>query len=67
MPTVLLFIVANFVVQLLQVVLQSRDLVGGCSDSVLKTHDVFVSLLDDFTLVSDPVFSAVDLGLHAHN
>ena len=55
-PPVLLFIVADLVVELFQVMLECNDFVIGGTNCVLKTHDVFVSLLDHVPLVSGPVF-----------
>ena len=65
MPPVLLLVVADLVVELLQVILQSHDFVFGSSNRVVKTKDVFVTLRADFSLVSDAVLCGFYLKLHA--
>ena len=65
MPPVLLLVVADLIVKLLQVVLESDDLVPGRTDRVVETSDVLVSLLDHLPLVPNPVLCRVNLSAHA--
>ncbi len=65
MSTVLLFIVADFIIKLLQIVFQSSYFIFSGTDGVFQTHDVFITLLNDFFLVSDPVLSGFNLSKQA--
>ena len=60
MPSILLFVVADFIVKLFQVVLESCDFILGGANCILKAHDVFIALLNDFFLVSDPILSRLN-------
>ena len=61
MPSILLFIVADFIVKLFQVVLEGGYFILGGANCILKAHDVFITLLNDFFLMSDPVLSRLNL------
>ena len=65
MPPILLFVVANFVVELFQIVLEGHDLVFYCPDRILKTHNIFVTLLSHLALVPNSILSRFDFRLNA--
>ena len=65
MPPILLLVVTNFVVKLLQIVLEGHDLVLYCSYGVLKTQDIFITLLRHLSLVPYSILCRFNLSLQA--
>ena len=65
MSPILLLIVANFVVELFQIVLEGHDLVLHCPDRILKAHNIFVTLLSHLALVPNSILSRLNLRLNA--
>ena len=65
MPPVLLFVVADLIVQLFQIVLEGHNLVLHCSYGVLKAHNIFIALLRHLSLVPYPVLRRLNLSLEA--
>ena len=65
MPPVLLFVVADLIVKLFQIVLEGHNLVLHCSYGVLKTHNIFITLLRHLSLVPYPVLRRLNLSLEA--
>ena len=57
MPAVLLLVVADFVIHLLQVVLERHNLVLDRTNRILQAHNVFISLLTNLSLVPHPILS----------
>jgi len=64
-PSILLFVVADFIVKLFQVVLEGGYFILGGTNCILKAHDVFIALLNDFFLMSDPILSRLNLSHQA--
>ena len=65
--SILLFIVADLIVELLEVILERHDLILRCSNRILQARDIFISLLDDLLLVPDSILGGLNLSLDVLN
>ena len=64
-PSILLFIVADLIVKLFQIVLECNNFVLSCPNWVFEAENVFIPLVFHFALVPDSILSCLNLSLQA--
>lgn len=65
MASVLIFVVANLVVELLKIVLEGNHFILGSSDRVFKAENVLIPLILHLSLVPDPILRRLYFRLQA--